>query len=63
MSTPPKIATSVSVPYASQMQKKWFHRSKGGGGSIPMKASHRVTKAVICKLPEGVRLCRSKLYY
>jgi hypothetical protein len=32
-------------------------------GSIPMKASHRVTKVVICKIPEGVRWCSCRTQY
>jgi hypothetical protein len=31
----------------------WLHMFTGG--SIPMWASHRVTKAAICRIPEGTR--------
>jgi hypothetical protein len=33
--------------------KKWFHKSMCG--STPMWSSHRVTKAGMCKIPEGVK--------
>jgi hypothetical protein len=29
-------------------------------GSIPMKVSHRVTKAAMCKILKGVKLCSSR---
>jgi hypothetical protein len=61
MSTPPKTAASVSELYGSRTQKKCIHRSKWG--LIPMKASHRVTKVMICKIPKGVRLCSSRPQY
>jgi hypothetical protein len=58
MVTPPETIISASGRCEHWTQKKWFHISKWG--SIPMMASHRVTKAMMCKTPKGVRLCSSR---
>jgi hypothetical protein len=57
----PKTTVSAFEPCGSYMLKKWFHKLKWG--SIPMKTTHRVTKATICKIPKVVRMCNSRAQY
>jgi hypothetical protein len=51
--TLPKDATPTPESGHRRTQKKWLHRFKGG--STPRKASHRVTMAAACWIPDGVR--------